>query len=550
MSCSWYKDAIIYQIYPRSFYDSNGDGIGDLKGITEKLDYLTELGINAIWISPYFKSPNTDNGYDISDYRDILEDFGTLDDWKGLIFEMHKRNIKLIMDLVVNHSSDEHPWFIESRKSKDNPYRDYYFWRPGKGKKPPNNWSSFFTGKAWEYDNTTNEYYLHLFAKKQPDLNWDNPAVRNEIKDIIKYWLELGVDGFRCDVISVISKTPELPNGKWNPFIKGLDKFVNGPNIHKYLQEINNQIISKYDCMTVGEMVFLTPEVANEYFQGKEFDMLFHFEHTGVDSFMGLKWFILKFKPKKLKRIFSKWQYNVNWNSLFLENHDQPRSISRFGDEGKFQIQSAKMLATMLYFQKGTPYIYQGQELGMTNAHFENIEDYKDIESQNIYKLGRKIFSHKRMMGKLKYMSRDNARTPMQWSDAPNAGFTEGTPWIKVNQNYKKINAKNQIKDDNSILNYYKKLISLRKRLPVLINGEYAEYYERHSTLYVYTREDKNDKILVINNFSAKYVKFKFIKVFENYKYELLLSNYDIFNKDMSNILLKPYETRVYQLFK
>lgn len=548
MSCTWHKEAIIYQIYPRSFFDSNGDGIGDLKGITQKLDYLAELGVNAVWISPYFQSPNDDNGYDISNYRDIMPDFGTMDDWKEMISQMHKRGIKLIMDLVVNHTSDEHPWFLESKKSKDNPYRDYYIWREGKGKKPPNNWTSFFTGKAWQYDPNTQEYYLHMFSKKQPDLNWDNPKVREEVKDIIKFWADLGVDGFRCDVINVISKTPDLPNGKFNPFLRGLEKVVNGPNVHKYLQEINRDAWGKYDCLTVGEMVFLNPETANEYTKNNELDMFFHFEHTGVDSFLGMKWFITKFKPKKLKRVFSKWQYQLKgWNSLFIENHDQPRSISRFGDEGQYWAESAKMLATMLYMQKGTPFIYQGQEMGMTNAHFENLEDYKDIESHNIYKLGRKIFSHKRMMGKLKYMSRDNARTPMQWSDEKNAGFSTGTPWIKVNENYKKINVQNQINDPNSILSYYKQLIRLRKQNPVILYGEYKEYYERHSTLYVYTREYNGEKILVINNFSKKNIKFKLIDDLKFDKYELLISNYDV-NEKIDNITLRPYETRVYKV--
>lgn len=548
MKKTWYKEGVVYQIYPRSFKDSNGDGIGDIRGIIEKIDYLIELGVDIVWLSPVYKSPNDDNGYDISDYKDIMEDFGTLDDWKEMINKLHENGIKLVMDLVVNHTSDEHSWFIESRKSKDNPYRDYYIWRKGRGKKKPNNWTSFFTGSAWEYDKNTDEYYLHLFSKKQPDLNWDNPKVREEVKDIIKYWLDLGVDGFRCDVINIISKREGLPNGKLRLGLIGSEHYMNGPRIHEYLQEINRDVLSKYDCFTVGEAVFISTKDALTYVD--ELSMVFHFDHMFVDNIF--KWIILPFKLRKFKKVLSKWQYEINgkwWNTLYLENHDQPRSVSRFGDDKKYRIESSKMLATMIFFQQGTPFIYQGQEIGMTNAYFTELSQYRDVESLNIYQLGRKKLrlSHKRMMRKLQYMSRDNARTPMQWDESENAGFTTGRPWIEVNPNYKEINVEKALKDENSIFQYYKKIISLRKKHEIIVYGNYQEYYPKHKYLYVYTRTLNKQKLLVVCSFTDKKVRFKLPKDIKFKKAELILSNYDV--KDcLDDFITRPYEARVYLL--
>ena len=558
----WYKEAVVYQIYPRSFQDSNQDGIGDIQGIIQRLDYLVKLGINVVWLSPVYKSPNDDNGYDISDYTDILSEFGTLEDWKQMLGEMHKRGIKLVMDLVANHTSDEHPWFVESKSSLDNPKRDYYIWRKGKnnGRKPPNNWTSFFTGKAWEYDPHTNEYYLHLFSKKQPDLNWENPKVRNEIKEILRYWLDLGVDGFRCDVINIFSKKEGLPNGKWKIALTGSEHYLNEPKIHEYLRELKRDVLSKYDCFTVGETVFVTTMEALEYVGEKreELDMVFHFEHMAVDT-INNKWFITKFKPKKLVKVLSKWQEDLNgrkhpefgegWNALYFENHDQPRSVSRFGCDGVYWQTSAKMLATALYFQKGTPYIYQGQEIGMTNAHFVRLEQYKDIETHNIYKIGRSMlhFTHKRMMKKIKYMSRDNARTPMQWTNEKYAGFSKTSPWIEVNPNKNVINASLQQTDPDSILSYYKQIIALRKKHRVLIHGEYREWRQPSPNLYIYERKEDAECIVVMTNFSRKSILPRIPNVLARENFEYLMGNYGM--QPLSpHQQMRPYEARVYLL--
>jgi oligo-1,6-glucosidase len=394
MKRQWWKEAVVYQIYPRSFKDSNGDGIGDINGIISKLDYLKELGVDVIWLSPVYKSPNDDNGYDISDYRDIMDEFGTMDDWERLLEEMHNRGLKLIMDLVVNHSSDEHAWFVESRKSKDNPYRDYYIWRPGQDGKEPNNWESNFSGSAWQYDEATGEYYLHLFSKKQPDLNWENPKLRQEIYDMMKFWLDKGIDGFRMDVINFISKEeglPDAPNPEGKKYVSGGRYFMNGPKIHDYLQKMNREVLSKYDVMTVGEMPGVTVEEAKLYTSEnrKEVNMVFQFEHVDLDSGPGGKWDLKPLQLKNLKENITKWQKGLEkegWNSLYLNNHDQPRMVSRFGNDRKYRVESAKMLATFLHMLKGTPYIYQGEEIGMTNVQFESIDDYKDIETLNMYR--------------------------------------------------------------------------------------------------------------------------------------------------------------------
>ena len=448
---NWFKDAIIYQIYPRSFKDSNNDGIGDIKGIIEKLDYLKELGINCVWLSPVYESPMDDNGYDISDYKAIHKDFGTMEDFKLMLDEMHKRGIRLIMDLVANHTSDEHEWFKQSKSSEDNPYRDYYIW-----KKKPNNWTGFFGEKAWEYDETTNSYYLHLFGKKQPDVNWENPKVREAYKDIIKFYLDMGVDGFRCDVINLISKDQRYKNGK-NPLILvGKKYFINGPRLHEYLHEINIDVLSNYDCMTVGETVFtslndvklLTGE------ERKELSMVFNFDHTSVDNFLGVKWLMRKFSLKRFKKTLDKYQYglaNTGWNSLFYENHDQRRSVGRFNtNDTIYRVESAKLLATTMYFLKGTPFIYQGQEIGMTNLNVKTLDEFVDIETKNVINTMNSLHLPKKFIDKsIRNGSRDNSRTPMQWNNSINAGFSTVTPWLMVNNNFDEINVEKSLLDDN-----------------------------------------------------------------------------------------------------
>lgn len=451
MQKTWWKESVVYQIYPRSFMDSNGDGIGDIPGIISKLDYLKTLGIDVIWLSPVYKSPNDDNGYDISDYKDIMDEFGTMADWDELLSEVHARGMKLVMDLVVNHSSDEHAWFVESRKSKDNPYRDYYIWKPGKDGKEPNNWEANFSGSAWEYDDTTDEYFLHLFSKKQPDLNWENPKLRREVYDMMNWWLEKGIDGFRMDVVNFISKVdglPDAPAQEGKKYASGHEYFMNGPRIHEFLHEMNKETVGKYDVMTVGEMPGVTPEQAQLYTgeDRDEVNMVFQFEHVDLDSGPGGKWDLKTLELKDLKWSLSRWQKGleqVGWNSLYWNNHDQPRIVSRFGDDKNYREKSAKMLATLLHMMKGTPYIYQGEEFGMTNIRFESIEDYRDIELLNMYKEKMEQgIPKEKIMESIYVKGRDNARTPVQWDDTEHAGFTTGTPWIKINPNYKEINAK------------------------------------------------------------------------------------------------------------
>lgn len=551
----WYKDAFIYQIYPRSFCDSNGDGVGDIRGIISKLDYLKELGVNAVWLSPCYKSPNDDNGYDISDYRDIMDEFGTLEDWKEMVAGMHERGIKLIMDLVVNHTSDEHPWFIESRKGKDNPYRDYYIWRKGKGKdgkKPPNNWTSRFGGSAWEYDEASGEWYLHLFTKKQPDLNWDNPKVRKEVQDIVRYWLDLGVDGFRCDVITYISKREGLPDGKFNIGAVGDEHFTHGPNIHKYLNELFTEVLSKYDCMTVGEAAGVTIEQAQLYTDESrgELDTVFMFEHVEVDRYFRM--FPKKLSLPRLKAVFTKWQLGLRdkgWNSLYYENHDQPRSLKRFtGDYGNLRKEAAKMLAISLYMQQGTPYVYQGQEIGMTNYPFKSLDEHKDVVIRYVRKaLG--VFEPLLRKVVLKVMNirgRDNARTPMQWSAQENAGFTSGTPWINVNPNYKEINVEAELADPDSILNFYKKLIAFRKNNDIIKYGNYKENYASHKDIYCYERWWHGEKLFVLCNFKNKPVEFKATKDLAYETCELKLHNYGYDRTAPEDMVLRPYEAMVF----
>jgi oligo-1,6-glucosidase len=556
---AWWKEAVVYQIYPRSFYDSNGDGIGDIRGIIAKLDYLKELGVDVVWLSPVYKSPNDDNGYDISDYREIMDEFGTMEDWEEMLKEMHKRGIKLVMDLVVNHTSDEHPWFIESRKSKDNPYRDYYIWRPGRNGKEPNNWESNFGGSAWEYDETTGEYYLHLFSKKQPDLNWENPKVRREVYDIMKFWLDKGVDGFRMDVINMISKVPELPNGepkRGKKYASGKRYYMNGPRVHEFLQEMNREVLSKYDIMTVGETPGVTPKEVILYTDPSrhELNMVFQFEHVGLDSGPGGKWDIRPWSLADLKKTMTKWQKELEgkgWNSLYLNNHDQPRAVSRFGDDGKYRVESAKMLATFLHMMQGTPYIYQGEEIGMTNVRFPSIEYYRDIETLNMYKERVEEYGEnpQKVMEKIYYKGRDNARTPMQWDDSENAGFTTGTPWIPVNPNYKEINVKEALADPNSVFHYYKKLIQLRKQHDIIVYGTYDLILEDDPYIYAYTRTLGNEKLIVITNFSEKTPVFRLPDDITYKTKELLISNYDVDEtEELKEIRLRPWEARVYKI--
>ena len=549
----WKKKAVIYQIYPKSYLDSNNDGIGDIEGIIRKIPYLKELGINTVWLSPIYQSPMADNGYDISDYTKIHPMFGSLNSFKKLVDDLHHNDIKLMMDLVLNHTSDEHPWFIESRTNPQGPKGDFYIWRKGRknNKKPPNNWTSFFTGKAWSYDSTRDEYYLHLFGSKQPDLNWDNVKVREELHKMIHYWVTLGVDGFRLDVINLISKCDGLPKGKKRIALTGKEHYMNGPRVHEYIKNLYHNVFKEANAITVGETVFVTPEEALAYcnIEREELDMVFQFEHMNVDSFNN-KWFIMPFRPKKLKKILYRWQkelYPKGWNALYFENHDQPRSVSRFGNTKQYYEKSAKLLATILYFQRGTPYIYQGQEIGMLNAQFEKLDQYRDVETLNVYKLGRETlhFTHQRMMKKIKYMSRDNARTPMQWSPHQYAGFSKTAPWIEVNSNYKDINVKSQENDSNSILSYYKKIINLRKTNVALIEGDFIPYLTCHKSLYLYTRNTDKCSVLVVANHSVKDIRFSLPKTLDFNLYRPLLANDDV-RELTQKMTLKPYEAQVY----
>ncbi|GIM29123.1 alpha-glucosidase [Clostridium polyendosporum] len=559
MNKAWWKESIVYQIYPRSFKDSNGDGIGDLGGIIEKLDYLKELGIDVIWLSPVYKSPNDDNGYDISDYQDIMTEFGTMEDFDQLLQKAHDKGIKIMMDLVVNHTSDEHQWFIESRKSTDNKYRDYYIWRNGLDGQPPNNWGSSFSGSAWEYDENTEMYFLHLFSKKQPDLNWENEIVRNEVYDMMKWWLDKGIDGFRMDVINLISKDQRFPDGEIREgrlYGNIAPYSVNGPRVHEFLKEMNKEVLSKYDIMTVGETPKVDTEEAMKYVgeTRNELNMVFQFEHMGLGNGPEGKWSNIPFELIELKKIMTKWQKGLErggWNSLYWNNHDQPRVVSRFGDDNRYWAKSAKMLATCLHMMQGTPYIYQGEEIGMTNVSFKSLEDYRDIETLNAYNELVKIKGKDpaEMMTAIYAKSRDNARTPMQWDDNENAGFTTGTPWIKVNPNYKQINVNSQLYDKNSIFNYYKKLISIRKQSEIVVYGTYDLILENHQEIYAYTRTLGDQKLLVICNFTENTPVFNLPEEIKYNSKEFIIGNYVTERSDsIESFELKSYETRVYLL--
>ena len=555
MEKRWWKESVVYQIYPRSFCDSNGDGIGDLNGITGKLDYLKELGIDVIWLSPVYKSPNDDNGYDISDYQAIMDEFGTMEDFDRMLATAHEKGIKIMMDLVVNHTSDEHKWFIESRKSTDNPYRDYYIWRPAKEDGSlPNNWGSCFSGPAWEYDKTTDMYFLHLFSKKQPDLNWDNPAVRQDVFDMMNWWLKKGVDGFRMDVISLISKEPGLPDKE--PGINGYATFnvsANGPHVHEYLQEMRQEALNNADTITVGECSGVTLEEAKKYARSdeKELNMVFQFEHMDVDSDEKAgKWTTRKMDLRDLKKILTRWQkglQDIAWNSLYWENHDQPRSVSRFGnDSDEYREISAKMLATCIHMMQGTPYVYQGEELGMTNCPFNTLDNFRDLESINAFheltEQGK--MTEEDMMAAIGYKGRDNARTPMQWDDSAYAGFSTANPWIMVNPNYTKINAKDQVNREDSVFKYYQKLIKLRHESELIVYGTYDLILDDDKDIYAYIRTLGDEKLIVYCNFSENTREVELPEEFTNGK--VLISNY-IDAKVNHKITLRPYEAIVIQ---
>ena len=548
MKKAWWKEAVVYQIYPRSFCDSNGDGIGDLNGITSKLDYLKELGIDVIWLSPVYKSPNDDNGYDISDYEDIMTEFGNMDDFDKMLAAAHERGIKIVMDLVVNHTSDEHPWFVESRSSKDNEKRDYYIWKEGKDGKEPTNWGSAFSGPAWKYDEKTDMYYLHLFSVKQPDLNWENPKVRKEVFDMMTRWCEKGIDGFRMDVISLISKPEGYPDAKVVGLYGDMGICANGPKVHDYLKEMNEKVLSKFDIMTVGETAGVTLEEAKKYANtdGSELNMVFQFEHMDLDGGEKFKWSTQPMPLVPLKENLSKWQKGLDgvaWNSLYFCNHDQPRIVSRLGDESDaYRELSAKCIASSLHMMQGTPYVYQGEELGMTNTVFNSVDDFRDLESINAYRelVESGLYTDEDMFPKIAHKSRDNARTPMQWDASENAGFTTVTPWIAVNPNYKKINVADQLKREDSVFHYYQKLIRLRKENEIIVYGNYELLLPEDENIFAYTRTLGNQKLLVVCNFSKSEQKFDF-SGYENAK--ILISNY---NRDArEDGILKPYEATV-----
>lgn len=562
MQKTWWKESVVYQIWPRSFKDSNGDGIGDLRGIIQKLDYLQALGIDVLWLSPVYQSPNDDMGYDISDYQAIMDEFGTLADWEELIAGLHARGIKLIMDLVVNHTSDEHPWFVEARKAKDNPYRDYYIWRPGKDGREPNNWMSFFSGSAWQYDAATDEYYLHLFSQKQPDLNWENPQVRQAVFAMMRWWLDKGVDGFRMDVINLISKVPGLPDApvvNQERYQWGGDFFAYGPRLLEFLGEMKEQVLGHYDILTVGEVPMATTEraIAITHEQTGALNMLFQFEHMALDSdesrMIG-KWAVKPWDLLALKQSMTRWQKdleNKGWNSLYLANHDQPRAVSRFGDDGQYRVESAKLLATFLHTLQGTPYIYQGEEIGMTNVQFPSITDYKDIETLNVYRelVEQRGFDPQTALQMIHAKGRDNARTPLQWDASANAGFTTGTPWIKVNPNYPTINVEQALADPNSIFYYYQQLMRLRKAHPIMVYGAYDLILDDHPAIYAYTRTLDDERLLVLLNFTKQPAEFALPADLPFTDKTLLISNYTVEpDESLNQVMLRPYEARVYQL--
>jgi oligo-1,6-glucosidase len=560
----WWKTAVVYQIYPRSFADSDADGVGDLRGIAHRLDHLAELGVDVVWLSPVYPSPQDDNGYDISDYQDVDPAFGTLEDFDALLAGLHERGIKLVMDLVVNHTSDEHTWFAESRSSRDSPKRDWYWWRParegmnaGDPGAEPTNWGSFFSGPAWELDAQTGEYYLHLFSRKQPDLNWENPEVRQAVYAMMRWWLDRGVDGFRMDVINMISKDPALPDAHelgGGPWADGAQHFINGPRIHEYLQEMHREVFAAREgrFLTVGEMPGVTVEEARLFTDPAraEVDMVFQFEHVQLDQ-GATKWDVRPLRLRDLKGSFGRWQAglaDVGWNSLYWNNHDQPRAVSRYGDDGPYRVRAAKMLATVLHMHRGTPYVYQGEELGMTNAPFRAIDDFRDIESLNHFAEAVALgASPEDVLGSLRVMSRDNARTPMQWDRSPHAGFTTGTPWIAVNPNYQEINAEESRADPDSVFHHYRRLIDLRHTEPAVAHGDFTTLLADDEHVYAFTRRHGDVELLVLGNFSGQVVTADVPQTASWIRSELLVTNCHGADVPQTHMVLQPWEARVYR---
>ncbi|HFQ4955254.1 TPA: alpha-glucosidase [Vibrio vulnificus] len=543
MENKWWHDAVVYQIYPRSFCDSNNDGIGDLNGIISKLDYLKTLGVNVLWLSPVYKSPMDDNGYDISDYQDIAAEFGTMADMQNLLAQAKARDIRIVMDLVVNHTSDEHPWFVEARKSKDSPYRDYYIWRDAKPDgSVPDDQGSIFGGSAWQWDEATQQYYFHLFSKRQPDLNWENPKVQQEVHKMMNWWIDQGIGGFRLDVIDLIGK--EIDKG-----ITG-----NGPRLHPLLQEMNSATFGDKDLLTVGETWGATPEIAKLYSDPArhELSMVFQFEHITLTWQHGDKWNPIPLDLKQFKHVLTKWQTelsNQGWNSLFWNNHDLPRVVSKYGDDQRYRVESAKMLATALHFLKGTPYIYQGEEIGMTNVAFESLEQYKDIETLNFYKVKTESgVSHQHMMDAIHENSRDNARTPMQWSASQNGGFSQAKPWIEVNPNYPEINVEQALADSDSIFYHYQKLIELRKQHPAIVYGDFTPLFAEHDSVFAYVRSHQDEQLLVINNFSDQDISLALPDNLQNKEVNCLIYNYDPLDMLSVTLSLKPYQCFAFKL--
>ena len=537
----------MYQIYPRSFFDSNGDGIGDLNGITQKLDYITSLGVGAVWLNPVYDSPNDDMGYDIRNYEAIMQEFGTMADFDALLTGLHARGLRLIMDLVVNHSSDEHPWFVESRKSTDNPYRDYYIWRDGKDGKEPNNWASFFTPSAWKYDTTTEQWYLHLFSEKQPDLNWKNPAVRAEVFAMMNRWFDRGVDGFRMDVINLIAKAEGLPDGTGAPSLEGYvfapEYFADQPEAHDYIREMRKTCFAGRDCMCVGETPFSSSATGFSYVDPtkNEMDMVFSFDLMDIDSGKSGKWEIVSWNLSRMKEIIEDWQTTLaeGWNSLFWSNHDQPRPVSRFGsvESEELRVRSAKMLGTAMHLLRGTPFLYQGEELGMTNVPFRDISDIRDLESLNFYRLAAARGEADSAWQAILRKGRDNARVPMQWNAGKNAGFTEGTPWLMVNPNHDAINVEAAEKDPESVLRFYRKLLNLRRKYQSLLYGDFSLIERDHPQVFAYTRMLGKEKATVLCNMSAEIAVLSV-----PYTGECILRNLDF---DMQPNTLEPFEARV-----
>ncbi|WP_261881982.1 alpha,alpha-phosphotrehalase [Vibrio pelagius] len=547
----WWKTATIYQIYPKSFCDSGAKGTGDIQGVISKLDYLKTLGVDAIWLTPVYQSPMVDNGYDISDYYAINPEFGTMADFDQLLVEAHQRGIRIIMDIVVNHTSTHHAWFQSALGDKESQYRDYYIWRDPVDGKAPTNWQSKFGGNAWELDEATGQYYLHLFAKEQADLNWENPKVRGEVKQIISYWAEKGVDGFRLDVINLISKQQDFPNDEIGD---GRRFYTDGPRVHEYLQEISEAVFQKYGSVTVGEMSSTTLEHCQQYssLDNKELSMVFNFHHLKVDYPNGEKWTKAPFDFLQLKSIFNHWQSGLNgkgWGALFWCNHDQPRVVSRLGDDQNYRVESAKMLAASVHMMQGTPYIYQGEEIGMTNPSYQDIAQYRDVESTNIYQLmvNEQGVSHQDMMAILAQKSRDNSRTPMQWDASDYAGFSKAEPWLEVASNYREVNAKQAVEDADSVFYFYKKLIELRKQVPVITDGDYQDLLPEHPSVFAYSRESERQALLCINNYYGEETECALPERFEMTNAKCLLSNYQETDDSVTSHhqVLRPYETRI-----